>query len=372
METVNIDTLSTILKAIDIHLILLFVIIALLIILIIGRFGSKMFIEKKKSPHSSDSGEVEQENSIDNFLKILPELPEEIKKLQEYKAKAEDYDRSENPLEEIRAEKFKLEEEKPQLSIQTETPETDLENKDKEVADKLQEIETQNKANKELLDKVRKAEHFKDYAGKVFDYIRFFDDILKTADVHCIEFGKKDEETAKIMSALLQQALKKTTEMAKWKQICSDIKEIGFVFLNKDIKNCFQSKDETEQLKAFKKQCISKLKIHTNAVLILCEAYGNLSKFVEKANAENIEIAFANNIKEIKNKATEVGVTEIAEVEIFTNISNNKGAEADFGDVSFPYSTVETLSKDDIAEIVSYGMKSEFDGNISKTKVLIK
>ena len=246
-----------------------------------------------------------------------------------------------------------------------------LQIKDEEVVKKQKEIEEQNKTNIEVLNKVKKVGFLKEYAGKALDYLDFLKEIVKEANTKCIEFGKTDTETATIMSILLQQTLLSTMEIAKWKQICEDIKNNGVVVLNTGIKNCFQSTDEPEQLNAFKKQCVSKLKVYTNAILILCEAYGNLSKFVEYANVSSIETEFGNKIPEIKNKAKEVGIMEIAEVKIFTNIDTNPGTKSGNNDISFPYSNVKNLNNDDIVEVVEFGMKTEFDDNVSETKVQV-
>ena len=156
--------------------------------------------------------------------------------------------------------------------------------------------------------------------------------------------------------------------MAKWKQICSDIKEKGIAIQNKDLKNCFQSDNDTERLNAFKTLCISKMKPFTNAVLILCEANSNLAKFVENTDVSSIENEFRNKITEIKSKAKSIGITGITEVKLFTPLGNNTAIE---GKISLPYSSVTNLNKDIIIEIVEFGMKTEFE-ELTKTKVFIK
>jgi len=335
----------------NIELILLCVIIVLLIIMILSPL-----VRKNKK------------NNIDRLLKILPNESKELKTLQSYKEKAEDYDRLEENLERLRAKNEEYKEKNSTLLEDKKGLETKLTNKDKEVADKLKEIEEQNKAKKEILEKVKKAEILKEYAGKVVDYLDFCGNILNTANE---KISKADVEIAKIMSIFLQQALSKIAEMAKWQYICKDINENAIAILNKDLKNCFQSDKETEQFNAFKKLCISKIKSFTNAILILCEAYSKLSKFVENVESvSSFENEFKNKIAEIKNSTKDVGIIEIAEAEIFTNISNNKGIETTYGNISFPYSTVKNLNSGDIAEIIEFGMKTEFE-DMTKTKVLI-
>ena len=378
---VNIDTLQntvnmlsnrvdTIENATNIHLFLLIAILALMIITVGYFIVSELLrrriisVEKRNHHHNHYSVGVDQKSDIEKLLKILPNLPKELEKLQSYKSKADDFDRLEKNFEKVKNEKQTLSEQKANLENEKSAFQQKLQAKDKVVSDKLKEIEEHNKFNKELLEKVQKAEILKDYAGKVFDYIDFCENILKSANK---KIYKTDVETEKIMLILLQQALQKTTEMAKWKQICSDIKEKGIAIQNKDLKNCFQSDKEAERLNAFKTLCISKMKPFTNAVLILCEANGNLSKFLESTDVSIIENEFNNKIREIKSKAKEIGITEIVEVKLFTHLGNNEAID---GTILFPYSVVKNLNKDVIIEIVEFGMKTEFE-ELTKTKVLI-
>jgi hypothetical protein len=359
----------------NIEVILLAVIIMLLLIkpLTSGiKWLKNRSVRSKKPSDKKESNNINKFSEVEQFLNILPKLGEEIKALQEYKEKAGNYDQLKINYEVIETEKQTLTTEKSDLETQLVAIQQELEAKNTEVANKLQEIETQNTANKELLEKVKKVEYLKDYAGKVYSYIAFIETIIDNANDQCMDFDKKDVETAKIMSALLQQALLATSEMAKWKLICEDIKTNGVVVLNNVIKNCFQPDDETERLNAFKKKCISELKTYTNAVLILCESYGNLSKFVANAEVSSLENDFKQKQTRIINKAKETGIKEIAEVNMFTNIDIdiNKGAKAGSGEVTFPYLVVKDLNKDDIQQIIEFGMKTEFE-DVTETKVLM-
>ncbi len=363
------NRMDTMENATNIHLILLIAILVLMIItvcyFVVGEILHLNKISAEKKKHHNNSTGVEAKSAIEKFLKILPNLPKELGQLQIYKSKADDYEKLEKNLEKVRIEKQALSEQKEKLEKGKIDYQQNLLAKDKEVSDKLKEIEDHNKSNKELLEKVKKADILKDFAGNVSDYLDFCENILKIANEN---ISKTDVETAKIMAVLLQQAFQKTTEMAKWKQICSDIKEKGIAIQNKDLKNCFQSDNDTERLNAFKTLCISKMKPFTNAVLILCEANSNLAKFVENTDVSSIENEFRNKITEIKSKAKSIGITGITEVKLFTPLGNNTAIE---GKISLPYSSVTNLNKDIIIEIVEFGMKTEFE-ELTKTKVFIK
>lgn len=362
------NRMDTMENATNINLILLIAILVLMIItvcyFVVGEILHLNKISAEKKKHHNNSTGVEAKSAIEKFLKILPNLPKELGQLQFYKSKADDYEKLEKNLEKVKIEKQALSEQKEKLEKGKIDYQQNLLAKDKEVSDKLKEIEDHNKSNKELLEKVKKADILKDFAGNVSDYLGFCENIQNIANEN---INKTDVETAKILSVLLRHSLQKTTEMAKWKHICSDIKENGIAIQNKDLKNCFQSDKEAVRLNAFKALCISKMKPFTNAVLILCEANSNLSKFVENTDVSSIENEFKNKITEIKSKAKEIGITEIDEVKLFTHLGKNKAIH---GQTSFPYSAVLNLNKDDITEIIEFGMKTEFEEQ-TKTKVLI-
>lgn len=363
------NRVDTIENAINIQVVLLIAILALMVISIGYFVVSKLLhwikipLVKNKNP-KNDSQKGEPKSDIEKFIKILPNFSKELEKLQSYKSKADDFDNLEKNFKNMKEEKQQLSDQKAILEKEKLKFQQNLESKDKEVAEKLKEIEENNKANKELLGKIERADILKDYAAKVTDYLDFIESILKSTNEI---INKTDLEIAKIMSVLLQQAFQKTTGIAKWKQICSDLIEIGIATQNKDLKNCFQSDKEAERLNAFKKLYISKMKPFTNAVLILCEANSNLSKFLESTDVSSIENEFKNKITEIKSRAKEIGITEIVQVKLFTHLGNKEAID---GTITFPYSSVKNLNKDDITEIVEFGMKTEFEEQ-TKTKVLI-
>jgi hypothetical protein len=358
---------DTIENDINIQIVLLIAILALMVIsvgyLVVSKLlrWKKILIEKKKHHYNHNSTE---KSDVEKFIKILPNLSKELQRLQSYKSKADDFDNLKNNFEKEKEENKKLSDQKANLEKEKLNFQQNLVAKDKVVADKLKEIEDKNKANKEILGKIERADILLDYAANVTDYLDFIESILKSTNEI---INKTDPETAKIMSVLLQQAFQKTTLMAKWKQLCSDIIENGIAIQNKDLKNCFQSDKEPERLNAFKKLLISKMKPFTNAVLILCEANSNLSKFPESIDVLSIENEFKNKIAEIKNRAKVIGITEIVEVKLFTHLGNKEAID---GTISFPYSVVKNLNKDDITEIIEFGMKTEFE-ELTKSKVLI-
>lgn len=355
----RVDTIENVIK---IQIVLLIAILALMLITA-GYFIVRELLRKNKKWVDNSRG-VKQKSNVERLLKMLPNLPKELEELQSYKSKADEFDELRKNFEKMKEEKQKLSDQKVNLEKENLKSQQNLEAKDKVVADKLKEIEDKNKANKEILGKIERADILLDYAANVIDYLEFIESILKSTNEI---INKTNLETAKIMSVLLQQAFQKTTLMAKWKQLCSDIIENGIAIQNKDLKNCFQSDKEPERLNAFKKLLISKMKPFTNAVLILCEANSNLSKFPESIDVLSIETEFKNKIAEIKNRAKVIGITEIVEVKLFTHLGNKEAID---GTISFPYSVVKNLNKDDITEIIEFGMKTEFE-ELTKSKVLI-
>ncbi len=330
-------------------------------VLIVAYFVIKEFLyRRRKSIEESehfDNKNFKRNSSVEQLIKIIPSLEEEVAKLQEYKEKSKNYNRLTDEFEQLKKEKQTLLDEKATLANKTGELERRLQIKTKE-------IEEYNKSNNELWVKVKKADILKDYSSKVIDYLNFCEDILKETSK---EIESTDIEPAQIMSALLQQAFQKTIEMAKWKQICSDIKENGIAVQNKDLRNCFQYDKESDHLAAFKKLLISRIKPITNALLILCEANSNLSKFLESSDVSSLENEFKNKITEIKRKVKEIGINEIADVKLFNRLNNSEAID---GSISFPYTVVKNLNKDDVVEIIEFGMRTEFEVSL-KTKVLI-
>lgn len=355
----------------NIEIVLLAIIIILLLIEPVNKLlrRSNLWTISDKTGYKKNTKQKSIVSIEDKLFEILPYLPDELQNLLAYKEKADDYDRLETDFEKTRKH---LETKNSTLLDEKTRLEKELAKEKKETSEKLRISEEKNIAYDKLVNKVRKTEHLKEYAGKVSDYLNFIENIINTANNQCIEFSNKNEEITKIMSVLLQQTLLKTETIAKWKQICRDIQESDIVVLNNTLKNCFQSNMESEQLKELKTKCISELKTYTNAILILCETYSNLSKFIEISEVLNIENDFKNIFAKTISNAKNIGIIEIEKVNIFTNIDNNKSAETDTGQILFPYSTVKNLNKDDIAQIISFGMKSESGDSILKTKVLIQ
>ena len=333
-----------------------FLLIAILslLVLIVGYFIISQLIHRREISEEDDYSEIAP---TEQLIKLIPSLQKEMAEIQGKKEKLKDYNKLKNKIELLKKENQTFSDEKTALTNKTGELERKLQIKAKEV-------DEYNKSNAELLGKVKKADILKDYASKVIDYLDFCEDILKETSK---EVESTDIEITQIMSALLQQAFQKTTELAKWKQICSDIKENGIAIQNKDLRNCFQYDKESEHLIAFRKLLISRIKPITNALLILCEANSNLSKFLESSDVSSIENEFSNRITEIKRKVKEIGINEIADVKLFNRLNNSEAID---GSVLFPYKIVKNLNKDDVVEIIEFGMKTEFDEAL-RTKVLI-
>ena len=325
-NTLQTDIVSKLESMVDFNTFLLLAVIALLIFLIFEK------IYKKEASIPNARNNKHSSNSSDHLFQITSDLKRELKKLNDNNEKASNFEKTRIDLEQKNAILLR---EKNDLNVQIKQKEIDIDhltqklsNQYKEFNERLTESDNKHKANSELLGKIKKADVMVDYAGKVFDYLTFIENIL-------LESSKKSKETTYcIMSSLLQHAISACSELAKWKQMCSDIKECGIVVQNKDLKNCFQSTNEGEQLIEFKKLFLSKLKPITNAFLVLCEANRNLTRFGVD-DAKSIETEYQHKIAEIKNKAKEVGIMEISEVKLFTNVLDNKVAESVNGTISF-------------------------------------
>jgi hypothetical protein len=108
---------------------------------------------------------------------------------------------------------------------------------------------------------------------------------------------------------------------------------------------------------------------YSSNVLILAEAFSNLSRFpLVTDSVIMIEYTFKTHFEEIINYAKSAGI-EIKQAHLFKNIDDFHDIEAISGHRKLPYAEIEGLRKDDIAEIVSYGVKTRFEN--TKTKIIL-
>ena len=103
--------------------------------------------------------------------------------------------------------------------------------------------------------------------------------------------------------------------------------------------------------------------------MILAEALRNISRFkITSEIVNNIQNKFGKYVNDIVNKAKAIDL-EIKYVPLFENFKGHLGQiESRDKEIGFAYKDVN-LQKDDIAEIVSYGVKTIFED--SKTYIIL-
>ena len=138
------NRVDTIENATNYHLILLIAILSLIILIvsyfIVSEILYRSKISDEKGKHHHSSGGFEAKSDIEKFLKILPNLSEELEKYQSYKLKADNFDVFKKNFEKVTAEKQKLSDQKTDLEKEKLNFQKNLETKDKVVSDKMKEI----------------------------------------------------------------------------------------------------------------------------------------------------------------------------------------------------------------------------------------
>ena len=204
----------------------------------------------------------------------------------------------------------------------------------------------------------------RNYAAQVYDYLIYCQQTVYKSAVKLYNDLKQPE----IAGLLLLNFETATFDLQtnKWLQVLSEIKERGIIVTsNRGIIESFtQPQNENEKLREFKRYLYNELLlIYCSSILILAEAFRNLNCF----GIEVSESGFADFVRNIRNKAGGIGMT-VKYVPLFEKATDYLSSVKSVGsNVSRAYSTI-SLQRDYIAEIVSYGIVTEFDDS-EKTQI---
>ncbi|MDR3245047.1 MAG: hypothetical protein LBT50_01280, partial [Prevotellaceae bacterium] len=159
--------------------------------------------------------------------------------------------------------------------------------------------------------------------------------------------------------------------VGKWMQIVSEIKNKGIVVSDERLKQSLSAPvNNEEKQKEFQRTLFSEVLVkYSSNVLILTEAFSNLSRFSSVTDSVNtIENTFKKHFETIISSAKSAGL-EIKPAHLFMNIDDFQDIEAIRRNRSLPYANIVGLQNDDIAEIVSYGIKTRFQS--TKTQIIL-
>ena len=224
-----------------------------------------------------------------------------------------------------------------------------------------------------LKEKVIAVDFLKGYSESVFSYLKFCQQVSTDA-YNC--FNKISQQNLKQAFAAGHLLMRFQTSVnsipvGNWLQTVQDIKDTGATTNKQLIRSFAQIQNDSEKQKEFQRLLFTEvLTKYSSSVLILAEAFKNLSRFqVSPELATDIQNTFGRHVAEIVSKAKATGL-EIKYVSLFKNFEEYLGhIESVDKERSLAYKEVSGLNKNEIAEINSYGVKTNFED--SKTYVIL-
>jgi len=248
---------------------------------------------------------------------------------------------------------------------------TDFKNERSLFTGQRQEFYTQNKSLSarvaEFESRVIMVDSLKAYANSVCAYLTF----CRQVSTEAYQVFNKIQTSETGLLLMNFQVSVNPVPIGNWMQIVQDIKETGATTNKNLIRSFSQIQNENEKLKEFQRQLFKEaLVTYTSHLLILAEAFRNLSRFhVTSERTVDMQDTFGRYVSEIINKAKTVGI-DIKYVPLFKNFEEYLGqTESTDRNRSIAYKEIKGLQKGDIAEIVSYGVKTIFED--SRTYIIL-
>jgi hypothetical protein len=216
--------------------------------------------------------------------------------------------------------------------------------------------------------KVIRVEYLQTSADALYAYFNLCSEVERKAGAYYDKTAAADE--SKVTACLLQKFRSNICDIPldEWVQIIKDIKETGVTANRQVIRIVSQPPTDSEKQREFRKTLLREVTVrYSSSILILAESFRNLDRFGIKVDEAATE--FKKCVDNIVSKAKTVDI-ELRYVPLFEKFYNYSAkVESVNQSRSFPYSAIRDLERDSIAEIVSYGVKTEFDD--TKTKIII-
>lgn len=256
-----------------------------------------------------------------------------------------------------------------QMQLQTDksTLETNLQNANDEKNRFQNEI-------KELKERVIAVEFLKGYSESVFSYLKYCQQVSSDAFNFFNKISQQNPKQAFAAGHLLMkfQSAVNAIPVGDWLRTVQDIKDSGATTNRQLARSFSQIQNDGDKQKEFQRLLFSEvLTKYSSNILILAEAFKNLSRFQGSADfANEAQSTFGKHVTEIVNKAKSTGL-DIKHVPLFENWEKYLGqVEDNGGERSLAYKEIGGLEKGAIAEIVSYGVKTSL-GDDTKTIIIL-
>jgi hypothetical protein len=297
-----------------------------------------------------------------------------------------------NKIIELKNSKITLETEKSELKKQLTIKDSEINKLDQEnsvLTDKITRLEAQIKGednNKVLLSeykdletrynsllalnkKIVPVDFLKNDAEALYIYLIYCKEVEGIAGKY-FRTVKSDANASTKIACLLQKFRDSIWNLpvGDWLQILKDIQDTGISVNKEVIRIISQPEDNREKQREFRKTLLGEVIVsYSSNVLILAESFRNLTRF--GIEADDAELDFGKYVAGIVSKAKTIDL-DIKYVPLFEKYDKYAArVESMNRSRSFPYSEVRDLQRDDIVEIISYGVKTEFDD--TKTQIII-
>jgi hypothetical protein len=243
-----------------------------------------------------------------------------------------------------------------------ESEKSDLEQEIGTLKDKVKTFST-------IANKIITVDFLKTYASEVYEYLKICGTVVDDA-FKCYDLFNQQSISPSLLLTNYQTAVC-SLPVGKWMQIVLEIKNKGIVVSDERLKQSLSTPVNNEdKQKELQRTLFSEVLVkYSSNVLILAEAFANLSRFPSVTETViNVENTFKKHFETIINHAKSAGL-EIIPAHLFINIDDFQEIEAIKRNRSLPYTNIVGLQQDDIAEIVSYGIKTQFQS--TKTQIIL-
>jgi hypothetical protein len=222
-----------------------------------------------------------------------------------------------------------------------------------------------------LSEKVFPVEFLRNYAETIYAYFDLCAEVERKAENYYEKEVHRNSSAAATIACLLQKFRNSVSGIpaSEWRQIVKDIKDAGITANKQVIRILSQPPTDNEKQREFRKTLFREVIVrYSSNVLILAESFRNLARF--GINGGETATEFKKYVDTIVSKAKTIDM-EIKYVPLFEKFdSYSAKIESVNKSRSFPYNVISNLQRDDIAEIVSYGIKTEFEE--TKTQIIIE
>jgi hypothetical protein len=309
-----------------------------------------------------ETDEKEKVETVAPYLDSGVDIPAQLRNMQ--KTIIDEINKIKNAESQVEKEKLeKLIQEKEKFEILVKEKET-----------KINQLDSENKKLQTMYDslceKVSPVEFLRNYAETVDTYFNLCAEVERKISSYYDRAVHRNSSDVATIACLLQKFRNSICNIpaGNWQQIINDIKDTGITANRQVIRILSQPSTDREKQREFRKTLFREVIVpYSSSILILAESFRNSDRF--SIDGDDTAVDMKRYVDNIVNKAKTIDL-EIKYVPLFEKFDNYSAkVESVNRSRSFPYSGISNLQRDDIAEIISYGVSTEFED--TKTQIII-